>query len=310
MDVVEFVEFPLNTTVVAPVIYREWKKLGPTSSGYVDQPHRVTPQGVRISREAARELGQLLYNYSRFIDEPGRYCRADVLVTPNALMVLEVNMAYIDGWGTALNLSRAAGIKVWPPSFARCFLLDAPAYQPELELLLQELGGKHRICQQHDTCDGPACAYGLRNPAIDNKRHLARFAPYWHGELVKIPTFYTEESGTSWADVPTDVYLKFTDKFGPYAQAARVSVLRGKPGGKARFLRHAYEQGGLIAQARVEALGRGGKPYAAPGAAEEPNPGLQLVVMAAGPHELMGYVQYAFGDIITDDSVHGPLQLG
>jgi hypothetical protein len=309
VDAVEFVEFPLDTTVVAPVIYREWTQKGPTHWDYVDQSHRTTPKGVRVSREAARELGQLLYRYSEFIGEPGRYCRADVLVTPDALMVLEVNMAYVDGWGTALNLSRAAGIQVWPPVFADCFTLDKPAYQPELELLMREIGGNRRICEDHRRCEGGICVYGARNPAIDNKLHLARFAPSWHGELVQIPRFYTAESGTSWEDVPQDVYLKYVDKFGPEATAARFSVRRGKPSGKARSLRRSYEQNLMIAQTQVSSLGAGGQPISPIGSAK-PVPGLQLVVMAANLHDMAGYVQYAYGDIITDDSQHGPLQLG
>ena len=309
MNSVEFAEFPLDTTKVAPVIYREWTKLGPTHWDYVDQRHRVTPKGVIVSREATRELEQLLFRYTEFIGEPGRYCRADVLVTPDSLAVLEVNMAYVDGWGTALNLSRAAGIQVWQPPFANCFTLDKPAYLPELELLLRELGGDRHIDDNHRQCRGGVCVYGQRNPEIDDKRLLARFAPNWHGELVTIPTFYMAETGTSWIDIPQDVYLKYVDKFGTEAMSARFSVRRGKPSGKARSLRASYEQGRMIAQARVHSLGMGGQ-TASPFGSDQPNPGLQLVVLAVDRDYLVGYAQYAHGDIITDNSLHGPLALG
>ncbi len=312
-QVVVFRDFPLDRNVVARIIYK-------------DRPHWVTPAGVQILPHTVTELQRFVNDYTAFLrTSTVGFFRIDAHVTYDSIAILEVNAAFVDGWGTALNLARAAGIK--RPNlthmFPEHFTLDDLAYLPELHLLITELNGEHLICRDSDCDRHTHYVYGRRNNAqgntfvlphrgveFDDKRHLARFADTWQSKTVHIPTFYTYEGGVAWQDVPDDVYLKFAVKDGPNAQRARFSVLRGKPSGKARFLRSCYEHGELIAQARVDGAGLGGQPYKAVSEdSSSGNPRLQLVILAHGT-ALVGYVQYAYGNIITDDSLHGPLAFG
>lgn len=124
---VEFKEFKLEPNVqLAPVIYR-------------DTPHRTTPFGAVVRSDAASEMLEFIQQYASFIGA-GRnpYFRLDVYVAGGKLWVLEVNAAFVDGWGIALNLSRAVGrtISQNELTFPRCFAMHGSLdYLPEMELL-------------------------------------------------------------------------------------------------------------------------------------------------------------------------------
>jgi hypothetical protein len=245
--------------------------------------------------------------------------RLDVYPDEDKLAVLEVNTAFVDGWGTALNLNRATGevldtTGVFPDRFG----LMEERYRPELALLLGELAvrGQRGTSleewseQEEAAQETPIYVYGRRQDEtplvlprdglkLDNKLILACFSPYWEGDFVEIPETFAQGTGTPWDEVPADVYLKFIDKSSPEAARARASVIRGKPSGKAPFLRRAYTDDKLIAQRIVpqyiEETGEMGQRAA------------QLVVLAKGDF-LTGYVQYGLGTLINDDSIHGPLR--
>jgi len=313
VEQVRFVRFPLDEAVVAPTIYRRRERTGPVGYEYVDQPNIVTAEGVVLEEQVTSELDRLLAGYGEFTGRPGITSRTDLLPVRGPqdgrvrLAVIEIGRSFPDGWGAALNLSRAAGIVVEPaPDFPERFVLRDEAYRPELELLVAELGGGRSIATGDEAPGEGAFVYGYTDPTLDDKRLLAEFARDWSGDWVIVPQFYSAED-TAWADIPPDVYLKFVDKQGPEAQRARFSVLRGKPEGKARFLRQCYEAGTLIVQREAEGIGMNGDPYIPAGEPCE-NPRAQVILLSQGA-PITGYVQYSDKAIINDDSVRGPLQV-
>lgn len=279
---------------------------------YGSDPHRVTSRGIEVSADVSAELLRFVREYaSHLCAWPKPWFRLDLYPTNEDLAVLEVNTAFVDGWGTALNMARAVGIEVDAQSigFPSCFGLVGQAYRPELELLIAELGNDAHICDRwrEGGCNGAAYAYGRiadlpsfiwpsNGLAHDNKLHLAEFAKVWQPESVTVPQHYITND-TDWADIPYDVFLKFTDKSSKASERARFSVQPGMPNGKAPFLRRCYNNGELLAQAMVSG-------YRC--SLEERERQIQLVVLTNG-NMLTGYVQYGNGFIVNDNSIHGPL---
>ncbi len=311
-----FRQFPTVPGVeVAPVVYR-------TEQGGL--PHRTTDQGLVIGAEASRELRTFVQAYAGMMraSEP-QFWRLDVYPYEDRLVVLEVNAAFVDGWGVALNLARAAGIEVaagqigFPRSFGVSGAMGWHCL-PELELLVSELSarglGQHKIDSfDGQTGSGPTYVYG-RQPdpqkwpgrvwpidgrSRDNKLHLARFSRAWRSRLVTTPECFTA-ADTAWQDVPAAVYLKVADKDDrEVLQRVKFSVRAGKPSGKAPFLRQCYNASRLIGQLAVPPRSvtlNGWEQFA------------QLVVLTNG-QVITGYVQYSGqSNIINDNSVHGPAQ--
>lgn len=289
------------------------------SSIYAGAAHRTTERGVSLSSPIVEELRRLLRAYNKFLRVREPYYRIDAYFDEGTLSVLEINAAFVDGWGTALNLSRASNIPIESSKlrFPFNFATVEQAYLPELELFVRELerhrGERADICNLRDWAwaDDEIYVYG-RVPhdetlnvlpreglRLDDKRNLARFEQERMAGLnekrVRIPRHYMS-SCTPWEAVPSDVVLKFWDKDGPEARQARQSVIIGKPQGKAKFLSGCYEQGSLIAQTFVR-----------PSAYDGDN--MQLVILVVGDEPVTGYVQYSTKKIINDNSVHGPLAL-
>lgn len=299
---VQFRMFEFDPEVeIAPVIYK-------------DTVHKVTPCGAAVSAQVQEELLAFVRQYADFVSAgPNPYFRLDVYVADGKLWVLEANSAFVDGWGVALNLSRAVNAAVATDllHFPICLGLVEAAYRPELELLITELeiSGSidHRLCEQWQTgnCHGPVYVYGrvegdyiwpqggLR---LDDKMNLARFSREWQGNLVMTPVTHTHEV-TDWSDVPSDVFLKFVDKSSAESQRARFSVAPGKPTGKSPFIRRCYNAGSLIAQQRI---------YGDKVLVESQERQVQLVILS-NTEMLTGYVQFGLGSIINDNSIHGPL---
>ncbi len=298
--------FDMDRSVVAPCIYEGAR-------------HRVSERGVSLASPLVEELRRMLRAYNKFLKVREPYYRIDAYFDQDSLSILEINAAFVDGWGTALNLARASNIPIDPNKlrFPFSFATVEEAYLPELELFVRELEG-HRgersdICNFRDWAwaDDEIYVYG-RVPydetlgvlprdglRLDDKRNLARFEQErldaLGGKRVRIPRHYMA-STTPWEAVPSDVVLKFCNKDGPEARQARQSVIIGKPQGKAKFLRGCYEQGSLIAQTFVP-------PFVDYG------DNTQIVILAIGDEPVTGYVQYSAKQIINDNSVHGPLAL-
>jgi hypothetical protein len=300
---ISFRDFSLDPSIVAHVIYR-------------DYPHQTTGRGVVLDSAVTSELQAFLAAFTASLGNDHKpYYRIDAYFDEESLWILEVNAAFVDGWGTALNLARASGIEVdlgalW---FPENFTTLNPDYRPELALLVAELavaGREHRIKKwpvgsktlvyvygRIDTnawsCDGEWEPYdGLR---LDNKLNLGLFRQQWDGEVVEIPRHYIGRCD-QWEDIPNDVVLKFCDKGSEECQKARWSVSFGKPSGKAPFIKRCYRAETLLAQSFIRPTQEDGK-------------NCQLVILAMGSELITGYVQYSQSRIVNDNSIHGPLMI-
>src|SRR6202142_4149005 len=129
---VAFKSIELLCDIVAPVIYGSY-------------PHRVTNRVAGIVPEVCEELRMFLRDftlYNRIAVQRGRlYYRIDAYFDFKRLWFLEANTAFVDGWGTAFNLARAANIRVPRENlrFPRQFATIDPVYLPELKLFADEL---------------------------------------------------------------------------------------------------------------------------------------------------------------------------
>jgi hypothetical protein len=308
---IEFVEYEMDQSIVAPVIYGAL-------------PHRTTNKGVRLSVKVVRELEQFFTRYPcPVMIEKCRaqrqgfpaYYRVDAYFDSERLSILEVNAAFVDGWGTSLNLARACGIPVDGSKlvFPKSFAYTNSIYAPEMNLWLGEmaklgkpLGTVVKAQLQPSNYQEPTYVYGRGGEGdpnlfpycgrlLDQKRFLYYMERQWDGDLVKIPRHYRAPA-TLWEDLPEDVVLKFDDKGSEECQRARASVLMGKPRGKAPFLKRSFQSRQLLGQEKIEPMRIEGR-------------NCQLIIMVVGSTPVTGYVQYSHRQIINDDSIHGPLEL-
>jgi hypothetical protein len=254
----------LDRTIVAPSIYGS-------------EPHAVTDTTLIIEQALREELQDFLGSYTRFlgVEHEPKWFRVDLYFDAVQVHIIEVNVEVADGWGVALNLMRAADNPlVGSFSFPSEFLSFAgDLRQTEFLLALSEwkrIGHRAGIRELETRVVDP----------LDNKRHLARFSKAWRGERVRVPRLY-DVGCTPWEDVPTDVYLKFADKFSPEAAQSRYSVKPRSELGRARQMRELYGQGLAIAQDR-----------AVPHRLSD-NRQVQAVVMCAGSRTVAGYIQVA-----------------
>lgn len=293
-----FRDFELDETQVAPVIY-------------VGQLQKTTDHGVVIPSLITAELERFLADFNRFMEVDWQpYYRLDAYFDEQSLTVLEVNAAFVDGWGTALNLARSAGIGVDADKlqFPKHFAYFESNYLPELTLFAQELENLESCpFQIHrnipDILDDIYVYARLnstrpivlphRGAWLDNKLNLALFSRQWHSELVKSPRHYFID-GDDWGDIPETTVLKFCDKGSLECQRARWSVSFGKPTGKAPFIKQCYAERKLLAQDFIAPTQKSGH-------------NCQLVILAIGNQPITGYVQYSYNQIINDNSIHGPL---
>ncbi len=301
---IKFCNFDLDKSIVAPVIYG-------------NNPHQTTNRGIELSQEMSEELRRFLAGFSASADvEQTPYYRIDAYFDEDTLWILEINASFVDGWGIALNLARASGIQVDPSRliFPEQFATKAVVYLPELELFADELVAlnlqKRIVCYWplNGSTSKPTYVYGRvgmkEEPLIlpydglrlDNKLNLGQFSQMWDGKLVRTPKHYLSRL-QPWDEVPKDVVLKFCDKNSPECEQAKQSVLFGKPLGKAPFIKRCYNAGVLLGQEVIKPTKENGK-------------NCQLIILAIGDEPITGYVQYGWGQIINDNSVHGPLRIG
>lgn len=316
MMTISFQDFELDGSIVAPIIYRDW-------------PHSTTSKGVVISEEVSHELRRFLSAFNRSVGvQQDPYYRIDAYFDESTLWILEINALFVDGWGTALNLSRASGIEVDPAklAFPRWFASRSSAYLAELSLFVSELAHLglcgYRILEWGDNFVDPTYVYasqlevltyykslnhlgetqrlsplvpydGLR---LDNKLNLGLFSREWPGEIVKVPRHYIARFD-QWEEIPLEVVLKLCDKSSPESARAHESVMFNKPSGKAPFIKRCYRDEALIAQ-----------DYVAPTRIDNKN--CQLIIFVIGDDPITGYVQYSRSKIINDNSTHGPLRIG
>src|SRR3989344_462383 len=217
-----FTDFDMDKSIIAPVIYGAY-------------PHQTTNRGVKLSQAVSAELKRFLSEFNVLSDiEQIPYYRIDAYFSEDTLWILEINAAFVDGWGTALNLARASGIYVVSRRLVlpQRFATIAQISLPELELFVRELatfGVVKKIIRDWSLISNglhPTYVYGrVRTEArpyilpydglrLDNKLNLGLFSQIWNGVLVRTPRHYISRFQT-WDEVPTDVVLKFCDKGGP-----------------------------------------------------------------------------------------------
>lgn len=324
------VEFPLDSASIANCIYGT-------------MPHTTTQTGILLDTCVREELSLFVRKYLDFLTSKqswhGRtdfpikygslknYYRIDCYFTEDTITVLEINAAFVDGWGTALNLSRSAGIKIESSKlqFPKKFGYYDDVYLPELKLFADELKirgisepkifenwSEYREIECGDEIYKQWYVYGKQSrldnyvhplmmptfdgkSVLDDKINLAVFSKEWGGKYVNVPKHYLARN-TSWDQIPESAVLKFSDKHGKEAIAARQSVLVGKPQGKAKFLKECYMSESLIAQEYIKPSQYG-------------DMNSQLVILCIDNDPITGYVQYSDKMIINDNSVHGPLQI-
>ena len=288
---------------------------------YDAQPHQVSPIGLRIDLKIKNELELFL---SRFINscnvsEDGVYLRTDAFFCPETglIEIIEVNAHFVDGWGIALNLQRAAGIKnlLNGTSFPPFWTTSQSIYQPELELACQELTLLGHPAKPINWQSALANStdqiywYGrfdryikhpqvvpANGPLIDDKKQLAIFSDQWQGDRVTVPECFWPEK-TSWSGLHEDIIFKFRHKNGPEVKKARFSVQFKANAGRAKFIKKCFQQDLGIAQKVI-------KPFLMPDGSPT-----QLIILSVGSKILTAYMQIALPEtkIINDNSAHGPV---
>lgn len=323
---VKIAEFEVDSAIIPASVYHD---------GRTEMPHRVTTSGLALSYGAFREVAQFIKMFSRDAMPDGNtaqhYFRLDAFFDPRSetLQLLEVNARFVDGWGIALNLSRAAGHTLMQHKddidvdFPCIWQLEDERYRGEFELAIKEINLMNRYREHRSNCveNGPDYQrnlteiywYGYHAPRalkrvrmvaprdgelLDNKMTLANFAAKWKGSVLQIPTFHSHEV-CAWGQLPEKVIFKFINKLGPEARRAHASVLYRDQIGSGRFAKRCYENGSLIAQDLVEGMEvcAGGESV------------LQAVILAVDDGPLTGYTLGAPKGtrIVNDSFTHGPL---
>lgn len=284
--------FELDTSILPDSIYGE-------------APYRYQPTGVVLDACVREELSALLAAYLRTCGcaAHGTYFRIDAYfdLEKGYLWILEINALFVDGWGTALNLSRAAGypVRVRPRSFPSTWTTEDPAYLPELRLACEELrlatGERFEVTE---TPEKHAYRYGRsRSHATDmldvleDKLALTTFSREWCGTRVHVPKGYSamEHRFDELSSLRGGLVFKHRFK-----RNNREVVCFSDQAGKG--VRRAYGEKLMIAQEVVQPWKLNGRPT-------------QLVLLAVGSEPVTGYLLCGELDerILTDRGIHGPL---
>ncbi len=262
------------------------------------------------------ELQEFLTQFLASAGAPdhGVYLRVDAFFDELCLKIIEINACFVDGWGIALNLTRAANHPVYLSHvrFPTLWVVEEKLYRPEAELACDEL----RLHDQQARVIRPGELKQMKKqplvywygrsrdypnivpaggPSLDNKLHLARFSRGWQGDLVHTPHCHWNEA-TPWDELPPDGVVKPCDK--DRANSVQVSNISSHR--LPVHLRQLYEAGKIVVQERIE-------PYLTPHGSPT-----QLIIMTAGARPIAGYLQIARPGTfcITDNSTHGPLLFG
>ena len=285
------------------------------ASIYAGSSFRSTNVGAVLSASVRDDIEFLLCHLLELAgaDEDGTYFRLDLYpLADGRFAVIEANAHFVDGWGTALALSRAAGFPVrvdggFPMRWTTCH----DVYEPELELAARELvlaGVADASVVDWDEClNGdvrPAYWYGRfrregsfdhilpRNGAmLDDKIWLAYSSGlFGDGDTLVVPKCYWRDV-CHWSAIPNDVVFKRRVK----TEDRHVVKFRDQIG-RGKSMRKAYERGEVLAQTFVDPFLREDRP-------------VQFVVLCQGTNPITGYVQFADPGtrIINDACMHGPL---
>lgn len=291
------------------------------ASIYGDTPYLTTPFATTLSRTVQDEVSCLLAALlmQTGAAEMGTYFRIDAYLDPThgsgRLSILEVTTQYVDGWGIALNLSRAAGRRpqLAPVDFPRLWVLDNSRYRSEIELDVREITlatngelAPRVIDAEEYVTNELAYWYGWKAPEgeqilpsrgrfLEDKRHLYELAKTWQGEQVYIPSLYMIDE-TPWDALPFPVVCKNRRKnVGIYGNVA-LCRSRADTG---KYARRAYERGEAVAQV-----------YSHPFLLQDRYP-TQLEILCIGIKPTTGYLLVGDPDtfVLNDRAKHGPLFL-
>ena len=298
----------LNESILADSIYGE-------------HPHTIRAVCQFLEDEIKSGIECFLEQYSQFLGMDARvpsYFQIDSVIREGKVHIIEVNTQWLDGFGTGLNLARAAGYPVksknglWFPTKWSC---KNKNYLPEIRLAQAELSlvngnDSYEIVpyESVSSASDPVFIYGIEKDleavhfprngySLDSKIHLAKFSRIWMANnpssKVIIPNMYHKDE-YPWDALPESVVLKLLNKFDQ-------SDLRKKLGrpvlfGKKSMCRKFYEDGSLIAQqmlAEVDTMS---------------------IIMCVGAIPITGYTQFRSLNerdrIINDNgSLKGPIIL-
>ncbi len=182
------------------------------ASIFGEAPFRVTDWSVTVPASVVAELQELLQGLvgiAGYTIASGMYFRVDAYLDPllERLWILEVSTQFVDGWGIAACLARAAGRPaVLSHNFPTTWVYDNPNYLPEVSLDAREIAratdGRCRpvpvpaedfVPSGADIYwygwggEGTAVRHPLLGCELEDKMHLARLSRQWKGCEVHIP---------------------------------------------------------------------------------------------------------------------------
>jgi hypothetical protein len=287
---------------------------------FVGTTYHTTNTGLEIPKVVKDELERFLKLYlemSGIKETEGVFFRVDLYPDEEdgVFWIIEVNALFVDGWGIALNFTRATGqtIKIEDGLFPKVWTTEDPLYVPELELACQELtlatGQKHEFEPASSCRHNQHLAYWYgrsrlrenlwptNGELLDDKILLCRMATRWNGRCINIPESFSSETG-GWDHLPDRQNLVF--KLRRKWTNPRMSVQFGDQIGKGKFWRKLWCEDEAIAQTRIKQT------------ATADNQPVQAIVLTAGSRVIAGYIQLAQPGtrIINDNSVHGPIIFG
>lgn len=266
-------KFVLDESILARTIY--------SRRGMV-MPFKTAEWGLVLNGDIRSELNRFVEEFLAFhgYSPQELYFRLDAFLQEEKLLILEINVELQDGWGVALNLLRAASLKVDVPNGAELpkeFIDYGDGYRAEFELACSELSLLgHEAGIQESTLP----RWWVPKHELDGKIYLARFARHWRGHQVLVPVMHHYEE-TPWEELPENVIFKFNEKYGDEALRARCSVIRkqGRDFGKGKFVRQCYNSSKAVAQEWIEPMRL------------EDGSITQVVILCAGVQPITGYLQ-------------------
>lgn len=276
----------------------------------------MTSWAIALSSILLAEVQRFLKAFlaEQNLSEEGTYFRLDAYFDPSQqkLYILEVTTQYIDGWGIALNLMRAFGMTPeLDPAFPRIWVLDNPAYLPEIQLDAAEIalatkGRVHPRIIRPEESEGmtePLYWYGWKAPEdarirpahgsfLEDKALLQRFSQSWSSPHVTIPPLFLSRD-CAWDDLPFPVVCKNRRKnVGVYGNVA--FCMTAADTGKQAL--RAYRREEAVAQQLVMPHLLEGRPT-------------QVEILCMGTKPVAGYLLHGDPDsrVLNDRVEHGPL---
>lgn len=283
-------------------------KIAPKIFGNFDR--QINSRWVLVNDEVRWELQDFLKEYIQFLwlNWKKAFFRIDAYFDKNRLYILDMNASFVDGWGNAINFTRAVWERVWEILswyFPAKFYLQDEVYRPEFELAIREIW--QQTWENFSEIKGldfdlPIYIYWTlkdwdSNENIfpfnwvlnDDKKNLARFSRAWKWDLVKIPDFIMSEEA-KYLEVPENVVLKVASK-NDIRSDWRNKIFIWKP----KKRQPMWEAWLLVAQTLQNPQ------------KNDNWENMQAIILTAWTKVIAWYVQNSTRNIINDSSVQSPL---